>query len=64
VALNLSDGPVELPLVAGARIGRARSGRVLGGAVLIGTDRGRDGARVEGGLELAQWEGVVLEVAA
>ena len=47
VALNLSDGPVEFP--------------ELRGAVLIGTDRGRDGERVEGGLELGPWEGVVLE---
>jgi hypothetical protein len=35
----------------------------LSGTVLIGTDRERDGARVDGALELGPWEGAVLETA-
>jgi alpha-glucosidase len=46
VALNLSDRPVP---VAGAR-----------GRVAVGTDRARDGAPVDGRIELGPWEGVVL----
>ncbi len=33
------------------------------GTVLIGTDRSRDGERVEGELSLGPWEGAVLRVA-
>jgi hypothetical protein len=46
VALNLSDVPVA---VTGLR-----------GAVAIGTDRGRDGEAVDGGIELAPWEAAVV----
>jgi alpha-glucosidase len=46
VALNLS--------------GEAVTVEGLGGSVLVGTDRGRDGAPVDGALELGPWEGVVL----
>jgi alpha-glucosidase len=45
VALNLSEQAVS---VGG-----------LDGAVLVGTDRDRDGFRVRGTLELEPWEGVV-----
>jgi alpha-glucosidase len=47
VALNLSDRALEMPGPEGA--------------VLIGTDRTRDGERVDGALALAPWEGVVVE---
>ena len=47
VALNLSDAAATLP--------------GLGGTVLIGTDRARDGDAVADGLELGPWDGVVLE---
>jgi alpha-glucosidase len=46
VALNLSDGPLS---IADAR-----------GRVAVGTDRARDGAGVDGRIELGAWEGVVL----
>ena len=49
VAVNLSDGRVAVP--AGP------------GTIAIGTDRARDGERVEGNLSLAPWEGAVLRVA-
>jgi alpha-glucosidase len=47
VALNLSANPVTLP--------------DLDGRVAVGTDRTRDGQGAGGALELAPWEGVVLE---
>jgi alpha-glucosidase len=46
VALNLSDAPVTVEGV--------------GGRILVGTDRGRDGGDAGGSLELAAWEGVVV----
>jgi alpha-glucosidase len=46
VALDLSGDPV---VVDGLR-----------GAVLIGTDRSRDGERVDGALELAPWSGAIV----
>jgi alpha-glucosidase len=49
VALNLAD---EAVAVEG-----------LSGEVLLGTDRGRDGTQVEGTLELAPWEAVVVALA-
>jgi alpha-glucosidase len=50
VALNLSGHPVTLP--------------DLDGRVVVGTDRARDGHGAGGALELAPWEGVVLETGA
>ena len=47
VALNLAAGPAELELA---------------GTVLLGTNRERDGERVEGTLRLEPGEGVVLEL--
>ncbi len=47
IAVNLSPAPVT---VDGVR-----------GRVAIGTDRGRDGVAVDGAIELAAWEGVVVE---
>jgi alpha-glucosidase len=44
VALNLSDAPVTVD---------------VSGTVLVGTDRGRDGAKFDG--ELAPWLGVVVD---
>ena len=32
------------------------------GEVLVGTDRGRDGQRVDGSLRLEPWEAVVVDV--
>jgi alpha-glucosidase len=49
-AVNLSGQPVE---IAG-----------LDGAVLIGTDRARDGETIAGALRLGPWEGAVLDVTA
>lgn len=49
VALNLSGAAVTVPGPSGT--------------VLIGTDRGRDGAAVAGGVELGPWEGVVVALA-
>jgi alpha-glucosidase len=49
VALNLADAAASVPR--------------LTGTVLIGTDRGRDGERVDGELRLAPWEAIVLAVA-
>jgi alpha-glucosidase len=46
VALNLSDDPVTVDGV--------------GGAVLISTDRARDGERVSGALRLAPWSGAIV----
>ena len=48
VAVNLSDAAVTVP--------------ALVGRVAIGTDRGRDGAEVDGALRLGSWEGVVVEL--
>jgi len=47
VACNMGDEPRRLEGMAGA--------------VLLGTDRSRDGDEVSGGLDLAGWEAVVLE---
>ena len=49
IALNLSDSP--------ARVGLPGADY----AVAISTERERDGAIVEGGVDLGPWEGVVLE---
>jgi len=49
VAVNLSDGKVTVP--------------VDPGTIALGTDRSRDGERVDGGLSLGPWEGAVLRVA-
>ena len=49
VALNLSGEPVSV--------------EGLAGAVLIGSDRARDGERVSGTLALGPWEAVVIELA-
>ena len=49
VGLNLSDAPVR---VDGVR-----------GTVLVGTDRARDGAAVDGALELGPWEAAVVALA-
>ena len=49
VAVNLSDGRVTVP--------------VDPGTIAIGTDRSRDGERVDGDLSLGPWEGAVLRVA-
>ena len=46
VAVHLADGDVTLPDVSGT--------------VRIGTDRGRDGATVDGALTLGPWEAVVI----
>ena len=46
VALNLSDAPV---VVDGVR-----------GTVAVSADRGRDGERIDGSLELGGWDGVVV----
>ena len=46
VAVNLSDAPVEVG---------------VDGEILIGTDRSRDGERVDGALRLGPWEGAVLD---
>ena len=47
VALNLSAEPLAIGGIAGS--------------VLVGTDRARDGQRQAGTLELAPWEGVLIE---
>jgi hypothetical protein len=47
VALNLSGEPVTVD--------------GLTGAVLVATDRARDGERVEGALALPPWSGAVLD---
>jgi Domain of unknown function (DUF3459) len=47
VALNLSDAPVTVDGLAGA--------------VLVATDRARDGERVDGGLALAPWSGAIVD---
>jgi len=49
VAVNLSGGSVTVP--------------VDPGTIAIGTDRSRDGERVDGDLSLGPWEGAVLRVA-
>ena len=49
VAVNLSGAPATL--------------RTDDGTIAIGTDRARDGERVEGSLSLGPWEGAVLRVA-
>jgi alpha-glucosidase len=59
-AYRRGDGTVVALNLAGAAV----SVEVPGGTVLVGTDRGRDGEVVTGALELAPWEGVVLDVAA
>lgn len=48
VALNLSDAPVTVDGVMGT--------------VLVGTDRDRHGGTCEGRVDLAAWEGVVVDV--
>jgi hypothetical protein len=45
IALNLSDKPVDLP--------------AIGGTIVIGTSRPRDGERVDGSLSLGPWEGAM-----
>jgi len=47
VAVHLADGEVTVPDVTGT--------------VRIGTDRGRDGRRVDGDLTLGPWEAVIVE---
>jgi len=49
VAVNLGAGPVSVER--------------LSGRVLVGTDRARDGSAVDGAVELAPGEGVVVELA-
>jgi alpha-glucosidase len=53
IALNLGDAPATLRPDAPAR-----------GTVLVGTDRRREGARVDGVVDLAANEGVVVELEA
>jgi glycosidase len=48
VALNLSSTAATVDGIAGT--------------VLAGTDRGRDGATVDGTVELGPWEGVLVDV--
>jgi alpha-glucosidase len=48
VALNLSDAAVTVEGIAGT--------------VLVGTDRSRDGATVDGAVDLGPWEGVLVDV--
>jgi alpha-glucosidase len=51
VAVNLSDEPAAVDGVGGGR-------------VCVGTDRDREGAAVAGRVELAPWEGVIVELSA
>ena len=44
--LNHSDQNAEVPIAEGS--------------ILIGTDRSRDGRRVDGSVELSPWEAVVV----
>jgi hypothetical protein len=46
VAINMSDQVADI------------SG--IDGTVCVGTDRGREGVRVQGSLSLAPWEGLIV----
>ena len=51
VALNLSDAPADVTLTE------------TSASVVVGTDRSREGAGLDGTLKLAPWEGVVVSTA-
>jgi glycosidase len=53
IALNLGDAPATL-----------RPDNPARGTIRVGTDRRREGDRVDGGIELAASEGVVVELGA
>ena len=48
VVLNLSDRPAQV--------------NDLDGTILVGTDRGREGAKISGNMQLSPWEGLLVKI--